>query len=166
MTSAPATVSLNVTHVNHPPVADPQTLAVTENTPLNFTATGRDVDNDPLTFLIFNSSGKGTITGTSPNFTFTPGPDQTGNFQLILVANDGTANSADAVVSGTISGVDYPPVVSALNSYLTPENQALPVTLLARDRNGKPLTYRITVPPTHGTVSGTGPGGVYNPAQN
>src|SRR5206468_9505798 len=54
--SAPATVSLTVTAVNDAPVANNQSVTVTEDTPQAIVLTGSDVDGDPLTFAIVNRS--------------------------------------------------------------------------------------------------------------
>ncbi len=166
VTSPPATISITVSHVNHAPVVNSQTLTVTENTPVNFTVTGSDADGDPLTFQVINGSGKGTVTGVSPNFTFMPAQDKSGDFQFYVVANDGFADSTLGLVSGTISVVDYPPVASALQSYVMHENESLPLALLAQDRNGKSLNYRVTAAPAHGRVTGSGPSVIYTPDQN
>ncbi|RYD78932.1 MAG: tandem-95 repeat protein, partial [Verrucomicrobiaceae bacterium] len=164
VTSDPAMVSITVTHVNHPPTADSGTLTVTENIPLNFTVTGSDPDNDPLTFEVY-ADGKGTITGTSPNFTFTPNTDTTGAFGLTVIAKDGITQSAPAQITGFITEVDYAPLAFSHSSD-TSEGRPVAIELLGFERNRKPLTWRVTQAPANGTLSGTAPNVTYTPAPN
>ena len=166
VTSAPATVAVNVTHLNHAPTVTPQTLTVTENAPLSFTVTGTDPDNDPLTFNVTSISSKGTVTGTSPNFVFTPAADQFGDFQLYVTANDGQVSSTAIYITGTITRVNYLPVANS-QAVTTAENTPMAITLQGFDRNGLSIGYNITTPPAHGRLSSTGTNVViYTPDPN
>jgi hypothetical protein len=54
------------TAANTPPVADPQSVTTTEDTPKLITLTGSDVDNDPLTFTIVTPPQNGTLSQLVP----------------------------------------------------------------------------------------------------
>lgn len=54
--------------------------------------------------------------------------------------------------------------VALAQTLTTPANTPLPVTLRGTDANGDPLTFAITAPPSHGTLSGTGANLTYTPA--
>ena len=49
-------------------------------------------------------------------------------------------------------------------SITTPEDTPVGVTLVASDPDGDPLSYAVSVPPAHGTLSGTGADRTYTPA--
>jgi len=59
--------------------------------------------------------------------------------------------------------VNYPPVAQD-QSVTTAENAAVSIALTATDPDGDGLTYSITTPPAHGTLSGTAPNLTYTPA--
>ncbi len=104
---------------NHPPVAYPQSLAVTQNTPQPITLGGHDLDNDPLTFAITVPPTQGTLSGALPNLTFTPSNNVTGPDFFFFTVSDGKAISAPAVVNVGINSPTNPPPVIAL---FTPTN--------------------------------------------
>ncbi|MGZ4780124.1 MAG: tandem-95 repeat protein, partial [Thermoanaerobaculia bacterium] len=108
-TSAPATVSITINPVNDPPVADPQSLATDEDTPLPITLTATDIDSGSLTFAIAGSPPHGTITGTPPNVIYTPHQDFNGADSFTFTAFDGLATSAPATVSIVVNAVNDPP---------------------------------------------------------
>ncbi|MEK7683839.1 MAG: Ig-like domain-containing protein, partial [Verrucomicrobiota bacterium] len=76
--SATATISISVTPVNDAPVAQAQTQSTLEDTPLDLTLTGTDVEGDTLTYAIVSSPAHGSWSGTGPNVTYTPAPDYNG----------------------------------------------------------------------------------------
>ena len=99
LTSAPATVTLNV--ATGTPVADSQLVSVPTNTATAFTLTASDPDVPvlPLTFNVTSSPAHGTLSGTAPNLTFTPTPGYLGADSFTFTVNNGTNTS----VVGTIS---------------------------------------------------------------
>ena len=83
-----ATVSITVTPVNDPPIANPQSVSTPEVTPLPITLTGTDVEtaNANLTFAVTVNPTHGGLTGTAPNLTYTPAADYVGpdSFQFTV----------------------------------------------------------------------------------
>ena len=79
-----------------------------KNSPLAITLTGSDVENSPLTFSVLAQPANGALTGTPPNLTYTPASGFHGSDSFTFRANDGTANSATATISITIT--KKPPV--------------------------------------------------------
>ena len=80
--------------------------------------------------------------------------------------------SADATLGANIQRVrgrmltaklNAPPTANA-QSLTSKEDEALAVTLAGSDPDGDPLTYAVATPPSHGTLSGTGPALTYTPA--
>ena len=62
-------------------------------------------------------------------------------------------------------GGNQPPVANG-QSVTGDEDTALPITLLGVDPDNGSLTYTITTPPSHGTLSGAAPSVVFTPAAN
>lgn len=99
-----AVITLDVTPVNDPPVADAgpgQTVHVRDVVTLDGTASS-DIDGDPLTykwsFTSMPAHTKATLSGaTTANPTFRA--DKAGTYVVKLIVNDGTVDSAPASVS-------------------------------------------------------------------
>ena len=154
----------NVVHVVNdpspptPPMADSQDVIVSEDAPRPITLTGSDVNNDPLTFFVVTQPIRGTLSGTLPNLIYTPELNYSGLDSFSFKANDGTADSALAVVRITVTPVNDPPV-AANDAYSTPEDTALVITapgVLANDSDvveGSPLTAILVTGPVHGTLA-------------
>ena len=102
-TSAPATVSISVTPLNDAPVANPQSVATQQNTAVAITLTGSDVDGDTLTYTIGTQPAAGSLSGTAPALTYTPGSGYVGSDSFTFTVSDGTLTSAPATVSITIN---------------------------------------------------------------
>jgi uncharacterized repeat protein (TIGR01451 family) len=125
--SGPATVSITVTPVNHPPVANSQSVATPAATAKAITLTGSDVDNDPLTFSIVSGPTNGVLSGlntTSGTVTYTPNTKFSGPDSFTFRVNDGTTNSPGATVSLTVTSVADiattvmgPALVAALSNF-------------------------------------------------
>ncbi len=161
--SAPAVVSITVTPVNDPPVATAQSVMTAEDTAAAVTLTGSDVDGNALTYRVVSSPSHGTLSGTAPNLTYRPAANYSGPDSFTFVANDGTVDSAPAVVSITVTPVNDPPVATARSVTAQPET-TVSVALTGSDVDGNALTYRVVSSPSHGTLSGTAPNLTYTPA--
>ena len=108
-----ATVSITVTPVNDPPVADPQTVMTDQDNQLSITLMGSDIETPPasLTFAVTVPPGHGVLTGTPPNVTYAPDVGYHGSDSFAFtVTDDGDGaspplTSADATISITVNGV-------------------------------------------------------------
>ena len=103
--SPPATVTINVTHVNHPPVAVYRSLPVAVNTPAEIQLTASDIDKDPLTYAMLTRPAHGTLTGTAPRFKYTPASGYKGKDGFTFKVNDGKADSEPATITFTMGGL-------------------------------------------------------------
>ena len=157
-----ATVSITVTAVNDAAVAQDQSVSTNEDTALAITLVATDVDGDTLAYATVGQPTHGTLSGTAPNLTYTPDADYFGSDSFTFQANDGTVDSNVATVSITVTTVNDVPVAEA-QSVTTTEDTAVVIGLVATDADGDALTYSITSPPTHGTLSGTGSNLTYTP---
>ena len=123
--SPSATIQITINPVNDPPEADNQALTIDEDTPVNVTLSGTDIDGDTLTFQVTVVPGSGTLTGTPPDLSYTPNPDFNGTDSFAFTANDGQTESAAATVALSVSPVNDPPVATD-DAFSTEQGQ--PVT--------------------------------------
>jgi len=149
--SASATVTVNVTGANTPPVAQSQSVTTIEDTSKAITLTGSDPDGQPLTFTIVSAPAHGTLTGTAPNVTYTPAPDYSGSDSFAFKASDGVADSSPATVTLSVSAVNDAPV--AVDGAVTASRTAPGTgTFVATDVDGPARTYEVVTQPKKGQV--------------
>jgi len=145
-----ATVSITVTPVNDPPVANPQSVSTPQNTQLAVTLTGSDVDGDPLSFAIGTPPAHGALTGTPPDVTYTPAIGYVGPDSFTFTVNDGTATSAPATVSITVT--DTPLSVLTIGNAEVIEGDAGSISIEVTIT----LTPASTIPVSVGYATGGG----------
>jgi len=166
LTSAVATVSITVTPVNDAPVANAQTIVMTEDTVRTITLTGTDPEGYPLTYTITALPATGAISGAAPNLTYTPPTNYFGTNTLKFTVTDVEGLvSPVATVTLIVTNVNDGPV--ALNRSLAVTNNiATAIVLTGTDVEGDALTYTVLTQPAHGTLTGTAPNLTYTPAAN
>jgi VCBS repeat-containing protein len=164
-TSAPATVTLNVTHVNVAPVASD--IAITQDglaPTATFTLSATDTADDiaTLTYRIVTPPVHGTLSGTAPDLTYTANTTPfEGTDTFTYVANDGETDSAPATVTLTFTKTIGQP--AGTFDFLTVYRGLYEsVNVLANDYDawGEPLHIMSYTQGAHGTVSG-GSGALY-----
>ncbi|HYH96685.1 Ig-like domain-containing protein, partial [Hyalangium sp.] len=163
--SAPANLGINVAPVNDEPQAQAQSLTTPEDTALAVTLSGTDAEGASLLYTVSTQPAHGTLSGTPPNLTYTPAANDHGSDSFSFTASDGSATSAPATVSLTISPVNDAPRAFA-QDLSTDEDTALAITLTASDIDGDSLTYTVTGAPAQGSLAGTPPNLTYTPAGN
>ncbi|HOM67879.1 MAG TPA: DNRLRE domain-containing protein [Brevefilum fermentans] len=81
---------------NHPPIALPQTVQTTVNTPVSITLSGTDEDGDVLSFRIISGPSHGQLEDLNPSratLIYTPEENFIGEDSFSFVANDGFVDS-------------------------------------------------------------------------
>ena len=155
--------------INDPPVverrpADHQRGRLGDGT-LNVT----DVDGDTdFTYAVTNppNDGAASVFDAVPGqFTYIPNLDFHGVDQFTVTVTDNSGGGGGATVTITVTAVNDAPVAFP-QSIETNEDTAIAVTLVAVDVENDPLTYAVTIGPSHGVLSGTAPNLVYTPAEN
>ncbi len=146
-----ATVYTTVTNENDPPIADPQSVETTQNTPIDITLSGSDVDGDSLTYDTVDGPSHGTLSGTASNITYTPKNDYIGPDSFNFIVNDGIADSGLATVSITITKINQSPAAED-QSVTTNEDVPIDITLTGSDPDSDSITFSIFSPPTNGTL--------------
>ena len=141
LTSDTATITINITPVNDPPVADAVSVSTDEDQAVAFTLTATDPDGDTLTFTVEQQPMQGRLTGVAPALTYEPNPDSFGVDTFTFVASDGVDRSAPATVRIEVMPVPDPPVADAGADQLVDERST--VQLDGRgstDPDGDPIT--------------------------
>jgi hypothetical protein len=161
-TSAPATVTITVTSVNDPPIANADQLRVRQGTPVTFDLMANDVDVDGTlnrqSVVITSSPKSGTVRFTSGGqIIFTPDPTFLGvdTFRYTVRDNLG-ATSNVAVVTVTVSGENFAPIaVDDVAS--TGRGQEVSIDVLANDSDADGTlvagSVAVTTAPTNGAAT-------------
>jgi gliding motility-associated-like protein len=160
-----ATVSITVTPVNDAPIANNQSVNVTEDLAKAITLTGSDVDGNPLSYILVGAPSHGVLSGVIPNLTYTPSLNYNGSDSFTFKVNDGSTDSNVATVSITVNPAPDAPVANN-QSVTAIEDIVKSITLTGTDADGDALTYIVVAAPTHGTLNGSAPNLTYTPDLN
>lgn len=163
-TSAPQTFTITITPVNDPPVANPDSITVTEGDPVGVTfdvlANDTDVDaGETLALSSYDGSAisNGTLTQIGGGaFNYLPDPGFSGTETFSYVAVDTSGASATATVTITVTGVPNSPVAGG-DAYVTPKDTPLSIGALGvlsndGDLDGDSLTVQTS--PVSGPANG------------
>ncbi|MEZ5577676.1 MAG: Ig-like domain-containing protein [Candidatus Competibacteraceae bacterium] len=146
--SGTATITVNLTDVNEPPVANPQSVTTTEDTPITIMLTGSDPENQTLSF-ISTSPSQGVLSGIAPNLTYTPNANFSGSDSFTFTVSDGANTSAPATITITITAVDDPPVAVNDAATVNEDPGATAINILANDTDvdGGPISIASVTQP-------------------
>ncbi|OUS28690.1 hypothetical protein A9Q98_07475, partial [Thalassotalea sp. 42_200_T64] len=158
-----ATVTLQLSPLNDAPQAEAQSIVTVEDTALDITLTGTDVDKDNLTYTLVISPINGSLSGTGENLTYTPNPDFYGSDSFTFKVFDGVIDSTVAIVNIEVTPVNDPPKALP-QSVETAEDMPLTIILTGEDAEDDNLTYTIVGTPGNGQLTGTAPNVVYTPS--
>ncbi|WP_371503722.1 tandem-95 repeat protein [Nitrosopumilus adriaticus] len=148
-----ATATIEVTPVNDPPVANDDSFVIAEDTSLNDSVTGSDVDGDSLTFAKATDPANGVVfVNPLGTFTYTPNADYNGNDSFTFVSNDGTVDSAPATIDIEVTPVNDPPVADDA-FFNTKEDTSLNDSVTGSDVDGDSLTFAKATDPANGIVT-------------
>jgi len=153
---------------NIPPLANPDSYAVAENTTNTFSPLTNDVVRTPggnLTIIAVNpTNGTATISGT--NVIFTPTLNFVGTATVGYTITDNVGGTNSSLITVTVTNL--PPTAFGQSASLT-ENTAKALTLTGNDPTSLPLTFIIVSGPANGvlTAINTNTGAVtYTPNAN
>ncbi|HIE2485252.1 TPA: tandem-95 repeat protein [Pseudomonas aeruginosa] len=164
-----ATVTITVTPVNDPPVAQAKTLTTDEDTSGSVVLTATDIDSPaPTIFQIVTqpnaAHGNASLSGST--LTFNPARDWNGTTTLTYRAQDSSgAWSAPAVVTIIVRLVNDPPAVAG-RSITTAEDTPATLTLSASDIDSSSFTFEVVSQPGHGFASIYGGKLTYTPPED
>jgi hypothetical protein len=168
--SSPATVTINVAAVNDAPSANNQAVATNEDTGVNITLSGSDLENDALSYVIVSPPAHGTLSGTGASRVYTPVANYNGSDSLTFKVNDGAADSNYATVTIAVASVNDVPTAGA-DSDSVVRNGTVSIPVLANDRDvdGGILSVTTVTQGTQGgtvTINSGGTGVTYKPRFN
>ncbi|QHS63670.1 Ig-like domain-containing protein [Chitinophaga agri] len=168
--STTVTVNITVTPVVTPPVNNPPTgtgdsQTTNQDTPVNGTVTGTDVDGDALTFTKATDPTNGTvIVNANGTYTYTPATGYIGNDSFTINIADGKGGSTTVTVNIAVTLVVTPPVNNPPTGFgdskSTPEGTAVSGKVTGTDVDGDALTFMKATEPAHGTAV-VNPDGTY-----
>lgn len=124
-TSSVATVSLTIDPVNDAPVVFAQMVAAVEDMPANIRVQAGDAEDDPLVFRVVIPPQNGLLTGTGPDFVYTPDRDFNGEDAFTLIANDGDLDSRPEKISIEVEPRNDPPIISPIAVQTAKKNSTI-----------------------------------------
>jgi hypothetical protein len=166
-----ATVSVDVTCVDDPPLAVADTRTVGEDDPataIDVLANDTDSDGGPRSIESVTQGAHGSValTGGGTALTYRPAADYCGPDSFTYTANGGSVGT----VSVTVTCVDDPPVAVADSKTITEDDPATAIDVLANDTDidAGPRSIVSVTQGAHGAVAvGAGGAGLtYKPAAN
>ncbi len=155
--SATATVTVTVSAVNDEPTVAALTVTTTEDTQLDISLSGSDVEGDALTLLLWDvefstvgpvtTTNGGTVsvgatTADVATATYVPAADFVGADTFEFLANDGALDGATATVTVTVEAANDAPAATATEA-TTSEDTALTLDLTGSDIDGDSLTVLL-----------------------
>jgi uncharacterized repeat protein (TIGR01451 family) len=145
---------INITVTNIPPMANPDSYAITENTTNSFAVLLNDVVNTSggsLTLLsVSTTNGTANVSGT--NVVFTPATNYRGTLTLTYTITDNIGGTNSSTVTVTVTNI--PPLANP-DGYTVLENSTNTFTPLTNDvvRTPGGTLQIIGVSPTNGTAN-------------
>lgn len=123
-------VPVVVAPVNDAPTVQNPSVATNEDTPVDFTIEASDVDGDTLTYTIAQQppASSGTISGTGPNFTFTPAANFNNTAGFSFTVSDGTNTVFREGNFISVTSVNDAPTLTNINT-LPNAMQGRPITV-------------------------------------
>jgi len=146
------TVYLTIIPVNDPPFVEARSVELFEDESVTIQLEGSDIDGDPLIFEIVTDPTAGAISGSSPEFIYTPSPNVSGVDRIEYRAFDGELYSETEEYEFVILPVNDAPFAEPI-TLSTPEDSELSGHLLAVDAEGDPMSFALETPPAFGTAS-------------
>ena len=137
---------------NDAPLAESQSAVTNEDEAIPIMLIGTDQNQDDLTYQIVETPAHGTLTGTAPNFTYTPVADYNGEDSFTFQVSDEVTSSQPGAVKITINAINDTPVAIA-ESIETAEDNPIEIVLVGNDIDGDDLTYRLVETAGNGQLS-------------
>ncbi|MGB9594874.1 MAG: Ig-like domain-containing protein, partial [Candidatus Poribacteria bacterium] len=160
--SQPATVNIKINPINDKPIADDQDIITDEDTPVQITLKGKDIEDSILIFKIVDSPKNGTLEGEAPNMTYKPNSDFNGEDSFTFTVSDGDLESQLAKVNIKVNPVNDLPIAES-QDIVTDEDIPIKITLKGNDIDKDKLIFKIIDQPKNGTLEGELPEPTYNP---
>jgi len=152
--------------INAAPIAIGSSIATNPDVATLVNLGSNDPDGDAVSYEITQQPQNGVLSGSVPNILYTADSGFTGTDQIKFIVDDGALQSAEAVVSITVTAspvANQPPFANGL-ALQTLVDQPQSFLLTGSDNELANLTYTVTAQPQNGTLQGTVPNLIYTPA--
>ncbi|MBN1506986.1 MAG: AAA family ATPase [Sedimentisphaerales bacterium] len=154
--SAAAAVSINVVHVNSPPVAEDSEATTEEDTPVSITVAATDRDRDPLTYAVTTKPANGALDGTAPTLRYTPKPNFHGVDTFTYEVRDGQGGTGSATVAVRVNAANDTPSIGSTPVTAAAAGRQYAYDVDATDVDeGDKLTYALAASPAGMSVHPT-----------
>jgi VCBS repeat-containing protein len=168
--TATSTVDINVTLLNDPPTAQPDTATTDEDTTVVIDVAANDVDTDdnldPTSVSIATQPGNGSLVNLGDGqLSYTPNPNFNGSDSFTYQISDTQGGLDQATVSLTVNPVNDAPTAVA-DSFNTQIDTPLTFNVLANDSDidGDSLVFNSFTTATNGSLVNQGNGNLtYTP---
>ncbi len=150
-------VTFTAIKVNYAPyftLGSVTTLTYNEGYPIKVNINAADWNKDVITYSATNLPKGAMVDSATHSFSWTPGYDQAGTYNITLIVSDGTLQSSKSLIL-IIKDINTAPVMSPLADKTTDEGKLLTFVVIATDPEGDLLTY---------SASGLPANAVFNPA--
>ena len=145
--STEAEISITVTSVNDPPVAEDDSMSAFEDTPvvvIDVLANDTDVDNDGLIILGVEQGQNGSVTiNTNNMLIYKPYRNFCGTDSFTYTVSDGRGGTDKAEVGLTITAVNDPPVITSKPPTTTRVWSSYSYDVDVKDPDGDTLSYSL-----------------------
>lgn len=138
---------------NAPILATIGDKTVNENSPLQFTISATDIDNDALTFSASNLPSGASFNPSLKQFSWTPTFSQSGSYQVTFSVSDNHGGTDSEIITIIVQNVpinnNHVPEIESIHNQNTDEKQEYNYEVVAEDEDaGDTLTYSLTQKPT------------------
>ncbi|MFO7766739.1 MAG: putative Ig domain-containing protein [Pelovirga sp.] len=130
--------------VNNPPVFDPiGNKTVIEGALLTFVVAATDEDGDSLNFTTSELPGGAEFSTTTQTFSWIPGMNQAGNYNVSFTVSDGQASDSETI-SIAVTNVNQAPVLETIGAQSLEAGDDYNLLVHASDPDGDHLRYSAT----------------------
>ncbi|MEP7271440.1 MAG: Ig-like domain-containing protein [Acidobacteriota bacterium] len=139
------------------PIANAQSVQTAEDQPVPIILSGSDPDNRSISLRIKALPQNGSLSGSPPNLTYTPGQNFNGQDSFTFAVYNGIVESAPATVSITVVPVNDAPVMIVPGAQVVIAGALLTFAVSATDPDlNQTLTLTATNLPNGGQFNQTG----------
>ncbi|MBE0641808.1 MAG: putative Ig domain-containing protein, partial [Bacteroidales bacterium] len=120
----------------------------------SLTINATDPDNNSLTYSASGLPSGAVFAASTRTFTWTPGNDQSGTYQVTFRVSDGSLSDSETVALAVANG-NAAPILNAIGAQAIGENSLLTFEVSASDANGDNLVYSASGLPAGAVFNGT-----------
>jgi len=166
---AEATVTVIVTPVNDPPVAQDDSKSTDEDASVTIDVLGNDSDPDGDSLMVQSVTQpiNGVVVNNGLDVVYTPDPEFNGDDDFTYTISDSNGETATATVTVAVAIVNDPPAAQD-DAAITAEDASVTILVLLNDSDpdGDDLVVQAVTQPLHGAVIASGTSIIYTPAPN